>query len=185
MAVASAPSSTQAILFNGIIQGKAVTILVDSDSSCSFISETLVAQLSGAIQLANGPRVHIADGTLVPCSVGFRDLGWEVQGTKFQSNFLVMPLPFYDVILGMDWLASFNPMHIDWEHKWLLLPYEGSTVQLQGQLTELPVGSVIQVSAVLSEDMDSIPPSVPPAVAALLSEFQSVFDHPSGYPPSR
>jgi hypothetical protein len=46
-----------------------------------------------------------------------------VQDAKFQSNFLVMPLPFYDIILGMDWLASHSPMQIDWEHKWLTLSY--------------------------------------------------------------
>lgn len=67
-------SSAHAILLTSIVQGKAVTILIDSGSSCSFISDTLAAQLSGATQLTNAPRVRIVDGTLVPCSVGFRDL---------------------------------------------------------------------------------------------------------------
>jgi hypothetical protein len=53
-------------------------ILVDSGSSCSFLSETLAAQLIGASQLSNAPKVHIVDGSLVPCSLGFHDLSWEV-----------------------------------------------------------------------------------------------------------
>lgn len=41
-------SSARAILLTSIVQGKVVTILIDSGSSCSFISDTLAAQLSGA-----------------------------------------------------------------------------------------------------------------------------------------
>jgi hypothetical protein len=89
------------------------------------------------------------------------------------------------MILGMDWLASFSPMQIDWQHKWLIIPYGDSSVRLQGQLTELPTGSVIQVSVVFSESSLSTPVELPPAVSTLLSEFQSVFDSPLGYPPPR
>lgn len=185
LADTSGSVSARAILLSGSVQGKAVSILVDSGSSCSFLSETLATQLSGASQLTNAPWVRIADRSLVPCSLGFRDLNWEVQGISFKSSFLVMPLPFYDMILGMDWLASFSPMQIDWQHKWLIIPYGDSTVRLQGQLTELPTGSVIQVSAVFSESTPQAPVEIPPVVSALLSEFQSVFDPPSGYPPPR
>lgn len=117
--------------------------------------------------------------------MGFKSLKWEVRDTSFQSDFLAMPLPFYDMILGMDWLASHSPMQIVWEHKWLILPYGQSTVRLQGQLTELPVGSVIQVAAVYSDSNIPVQPAVLPEVSQLLSEFQSVFAPPSRYPPAR
>jgi hypothetical protein len=130
LAATSSSPPARAILFSGSVQGRPVTILVDSGSSCSFLSESLAAHLSGGVQLANPPKVRIADGTLVPCSVGFQALKWMVQDTEFELDFLVMPLPFYDIILGMDWLASHSPMQIDWEHKWLVLPYEQSIVRL-------------------------------------------------------
>lgn len=113
LAASSDQFPARAILLTGTMQGKSVTILVDSGSSCSFLSETLAAQLSGASQLTSAPKVRIDDGSLVPCSVGFCNLQWEVQDHVFQSHFLVMPLPYYDMILGMDWLASFSPTQID------------------------------------------------------------------------
>jgi hypothetical protein len=145
----------------------------------------LAVHLSGSSQLTNAPKVRIADGSLVPCSLGFRALQWEVQDMVFQSDFLVMPLPFYDMILGMDWLASYSPMQIDWEHKWLILPYGQSSVRLQGQLTELPVGSVIQVAAVYSDSDIPSTSALPPEVSQLLDEYQSIFAPPTGYPPAR
>jgi hypothetical protein len=85
----------------------------------------------------------------------------------------------------MDWLASYSPMQIDWEHKWLILPYGQSSVRLQGQLAELPVGSVIQVAAVYSDSDIPSTSALPPEVSQLLDEYQSVFAPPTGYPPAR
>jgi hypothetical protein len=185
LAATTGQPPARAILFSGTVQGRSVTILVDSGSSCSFVSASLAVHLSGSSQLTNAPKVRIADGSLVPCSLGFRALQWEVQDMVFQSDFLVMPLPFYDMILGMDWLASYSPMQIDWEHKWLILPYGQSSVRLQGQLAELPVGSVIQVAAVYSDSDIPSTSALPPEVSQLLDEYQSVFAPPTGYPPAR
>jgi hypothetical protein len=40
----------------------------------------------------------------------------------------ILPLNCYDVILGMDWLASNSPMHIDWQEKWLVFYKEQTKV---------------------------------------------------------
>lgn len=112
------------------MQGIPVHILVDSGSSCSFVSTALASKLSGGNTLPNPPRVRIADGSLVQCLQSFSNLNWEVQQHQFTSSFLALPMPSYDMILGMDWLASHSPMQIDWQHKWLQIPYEQSTVRL-------------------------------------------------------
>jgi len=69
-------------------------------------------------------------------------------------------MPSYDMIIGMDWLATHSLMHIDWQHKWVWIPYGQSTVRLQGKLRELPAGSVIQVTTLSSNDrvqQESVP----------------------------
>ena len=91
----------------------------------------------------------------------------------------------YELIVGMDWLASYSPMNIDWQHKWLLITQGQHQCFLQGSLSALPLGSVVQVSAVCSDDLVAGQGAVPPEVLALLAEFQSVFAPPSGYPPAR
>ena len=57
-------------------------------------------------------------------------------------------------------------------------------MHLQGQLDSLPVGVVLQVTAVKEEALEGSSSSSPPELAALLSEFKDVFDPPQGYPPA-
>jgi hypothetical protein len=37
----------------------------------------------------------------------------------FFSGLKILPLSFYDVIVGMDWLESNSPMRVDWLNKWI------------------------------------------------------------------
>jgi len=90
-----------------------VQILVDSGSTCSFVSADLASKLFGGQSLAVPPRVRIANGNIIECPQFFSDLSWEVQQCQFNSAFLALPMPSYDMILGMDWLASHRPMQID------------------------------------------------------------------------
>ena len=114
LAMVAAPTPVRSIHLEGTVHGIPVHILVDSGSSCSFVSTALASKLSGGTTLPNPPRVRIADGSLVQCPQSFSNLNWEVQQHQFTSSFLALPMPSYDMILGMDWLASHSPMQIDW-----------------------------------------------------------------------
>jgi hypothetical protein len=48
--------------------------------------------------------------------MSFRDQGteWYIQDHKFVANLKVIPLPYYDIILGTDWLAKHSHVNIDW-----------------------------------------------------------------------
>ncbi|CAD6264190.1 unnamed protein product [Miscanthus lutarioriparius] len=83
LAASTGQTPAWAILLSGTVQGRSVTILMDSGSSCSFLSESLAVHLSGASQLNNTPKVRIADSSLVSCFLGFKTLQWEVQDTVF------------------------------------------------------------------------------------------------------
>jgi hypothetical protein len=39
------------------------------------------------------------------------------------------------MILGYDWLESFSPMRIHWGAKWMIIPYDGRQVMIQGMLS--------------------------------------------------
>lgn len=110
---------------------------------------------------------------------------WTVQGYTFVSDLKLLPLSSYDMILGLDWLASFSPMQVHWEQKWLSIPYEESTAVLIGEASALPVGSVIQLCLVQDESVDVSKPVVPPALQSLLSEYTHLFEPPTGLPPTR
>jgi hypothetical protein len=47
--------------------------------------------------------------------------------------------------MDMDWLASFNSMRVAWAKKWLTIPYNGSTVMLQGKSEVIPTCTIIKL----------------------------------------
>nr|AQA29564.1 integrase core domain protein [Zea mays] len=141
------------ILLRGSIQEYEIVILVDSSSSHSFISHTMISRLT--------------DITLVP--------------TCLQ----VLPLQSFDVILGLDWLETFSPMEVHWKQRWMLIPYHGVQVLLQGETVE-PVDELLvqislsQVSVALTDEA-----TLPPEIVQLLNQFQSVFAKPMSLPLER
>lgn len=114
------------------VQGKAVSILVDSGSSASFINARLVSGLSGVCALTKPVRVKIANGVELQCIEEVVDCPWEVQQHHFSTTYKILPLGGFDMILGMDWLEKHNP-HIDWVTKQLSFAHDQGSVCLQGQ----------------------------------------------------
>jgi hypothetical protein len=68
-----------------------------------------------------------------------------IQGVQFSSDLKVLSLPYYDIIVGMDWLARHSPMKIDWLNKWVVINHEGSPVQLHGIQPSLSEFSLVEV----------------------------------------
>jgi hypothetical protein len=76
-------------------------------------------------------------------------------------------------------------MEVHWQAKWLSIPYQGDTVLLQGLIAAPEIELVVQVLAVDIYEDQHIPASLPPAIAALLEEFPTVFRVPNSLPPNR
>lgn len=171
--------------FQGSIQGLPILILIDSGSSHTFISSTVASKLSGHSQLPAPIGILVANGNYLQCTTQLLQAEWLVQGCCFQTDMKIIPLSHYDLIVGMDWLEIFSPMKVHWQQKWMAIPYQGTTAILQGLLPEFPVGSVVEVCAVLVSDHTPVPLDLPEDITSLLSEFQEVFAIPSGLPPSR
>lgn len=122
-----------------------------------------------------------------------------MQGHVFKSNFKLLNLGSYDVILGMDWLEQFSPMKVDWVNKWLEIMLEGKLITLQGITTQTTIcppistdqclgmarnGSLmylIQLNSMFQTESAEIPDSV----RKILDQFKSVFEEPKGLPPKR
>lgn len=96
----------------GSIQDHHLTILVDSGSSHTFLSQALAFQLNGLTQLPGPIRVQVANGAILQCSSHIPAGIWSVQEFSFTSDLKIIPLDHYDLILGMDWLEQFSPMKV-------------------------------------------------------------------------
>lgn len=172
--------------FQGSIQGHRISILVDSGSSHTFLCQKTADKLEGVCPLPVPIQVQVANRAMLQCHSYIPGGIWSIKEYSFTSDIKVIPLEHYDLIIGMDWLEAFSPMKVHWQSKWMVIPYNGSTAFLQGITSPSPDVVVVQVCslAALSQDATSLQ-SLPPEIAAVLSEFEGVFAPISGLPPQR
>jgi hypothetical protein len=189
----------QSIKLAATMFAKSVIMLVDSGSSSSFISEQLAWSGSPRVPLQHPVQVQVANGQVIQCTHQVVDCKVYVGGYCFKMDLKILPLNCYDVILGMDWLASNSPMHIDWQEKWLVFYKEQTKVVLQGLRSDLcsldPVSvphlvhlasldelwCIIQLQTVKKLPEDNLPAEI----QQLIQEYASLFDKPTGLPPAR
>lgn len=191
--------SPRSIRLRGWIQGVELLMLLDSGSTHSFLGEHISSRLQGLRNLDQPVQIKVADGGLLLCSMEIPNCDWWMQGNHYRTNFKVLQLGGYDAILVMDWLEKFSPMHIDWSQKWLEFVKAGEVVRIQGILPQTDQCSIIcpiQVKGLLRSEsvmhlihlqkaeqpIDSATPSI---IQQVLSQFQEVFQEPSGLPPKR
>jgi hypothetical protein len=177
---ASTKTTSKSFRLRGQLQGIDVVILLDSGSSHCFLSANHTSALSGLARLDTPLSVTMANGEVVQCTVELPQASWYIHGLEFCYSFKVIPLPYYDVILGMDWLEMFSPMTVDWKHKWLSLPHSGSTVVLQGCQPLVPACTILEIWPVTVTEpalaqLRSIELSLPAPVVQLLRNYESLF----------
>ncbi|XP_020401789.1 uncharacterized protein [Zea mays] len=180
----AAPKTVQ---FMGQLQGLELLILLDSGSSHSFLSTQVAAHVRGLILLQKPLTVQVANGAQMQCTHELADAVWSLAGCDFTSSLRVLPLQKYDLILGMDWLEKFSPMMVHWAEKWLMIPYNGSTVKLFGLQSAKGKNAVIELRQLsdLTDKDQSVYSTLPAELQALVTRFQSVFALPVGLPPVR
>lgn len=128
-----ATNDTSAIRLKCQIAGLDAIFLLDSGSSHSFVSTRLAQHLPGKQALPKQQRVRIAGGGHLVCDQMIPNCPWSANGYQFQSQFKILPLKFYDGIIGMDWLSCRGTMKVNWQHKWLSFDEQGKQVFLQGE----------------------------------------------------
>jgi hypothetical protein len=107
-----------------------VVILVDSSCSHSFINISLALFLSGLSSTLKPVQVQVANGQIIQCDAELKQAYWSIQDLSFVTDLKVLALPYYGMILGIDWLESHSPMKVDWLNKWMVINYKGEFVQL-------------------------------------------------------
>lgn len=76
-------------------------------------------------------------------------------------------------------------MKVDWSQRWLLIPYKGTYVKLQGIVPEdqdSPIDLLVQIVSTPSAQEEA---QLHPAITTLLNEFPSVTSPPDCLPQKR
>jgi hypothetical protein len=91
----------------GIITKKLISILIDPVSNLSYISPQVVEACSLQIKKhARSWLVQLSTRTKRKVSKVIESCPIEMNGLQTQEALNILPLGFYDLLLGMDWLAS-------------------------------------------------------------------------------
>jgi hypothetical protein len=74
--------------------------LIDTGSTHNFVSEAAAARTGLEAAQRDGLSVRVANGDRLPCSGVFSKANFSVAGEVFASDFFVLPLAGYDVVMG-------------------------------------------------------------------------------------
>jgi hypothetical protein len=171
--------------FEGYVCGQPVLILLDYGNSASFISTTAVAKLSDVQLQAKASTMKVARGGVLHYLRFLSQLPWSIDHCSFTSYFRVLDLQSFDVIVSMDWLSAFSPMHIHWEQKWLAFRYNKQLTVLEGMSSQRPTSLYLQVCQLSNTNCtEASQISLPPKIDALINQFQHLFKPPTSLPPS-
>ena len=92
-----------------------VMVLVDSGSTCNFISDKVVALLQLPVVPTKPFHVRVANGQPLKCQGRFDNVHILLQGIPFTINFYSLPLTGLDLILGVQWLEQLRSVVCDWK----------------------------------------------------------------------
>jgi hypothetical protein len=178
---------SKSMRFVGEIGGLSVLILLDSGSSISFISSSIVPHVPMLSVSCPPLLVQVANVSKLSCCAELTNAEWSIQGHRFTSTLKILDLQPFDMIIGMDWLSEHSPMWVHWADKWLSLTVGSSLAKLYGVQASDGQSALVQLCS-LSHLLDSdqhIIQSLPPELQSLLDRYSSGFAVPRGLPPVR
>jgi len=144
--------------------------------------------------------VTVANGEKLLSNQQVLNFTWWTQGHTFPTDARVLPMPYYDLVLGMDWLEKHSPMWIHWKRKLLRFSYQGRRISLKGvkdTLSSCPKvkvrklkglirkGGIAQLIHLCPVTPPSAPDNIPTPIQQLVDSQAHLFRDPDSLPPSR
>ena len=106
----------------GLVEGKPVTVMIDSGSAGNFISREAAKRLGMAkLPYTSNVNVRLADGSKLPLTWRTPQFRFQLGDHQEQLHLLGLPLQGHEIILGRPWLRQWNP-HIDWSNDAINFP---------------------------------------------------------------
>ncbi|XP_026416924.1 uncharacterized protein LOC113312389 [Papaver somniferum] len=182
----------------GTLHKNPIFILIDTGSTNSFIDSALAKELQCPVTHTASLLVTVANGEKTISSSICSQLNWSMQGHKFCGDLRLIPLGGCDIVLGADWLRNLGDVLFNLSKLCITFKYMGKNITLTGspQKTSLSMMSGLAVKKFLQKHSHGLvgqlfsissqpPPSPPPQISSLLTQYKDVFDEPTKLPPTR
>jgi len=197
-------SSDDTISLEVTICGVHTRALIDSGSSNRFLDKDFAIKHNLPMQAAAARNVTVAGGGTLISNAVIKKSTITIQKMKFNTDFKVLPLKGYDMVLGVSWLKKYNPATFDWVNRKLTITVEGqehsftnflslkkhkliSAKKYNEILKRGAQGFAIQLFLV-QENQPQMQPNFsqyPKVVQHILHQYEDIFKEPLGLPPKR
>ncbi|EXB66633.1 hypothetical protein L484_024930 [Morus notabilis] len=172
--VITGQQNARTMQLRAIMEGHLVLGLVDSGSTHNFISVAAAQRLGVKVQPQYGFNISVANREKVFSEGICQTVPFKVDNNTFITDFLVIPLDGFDIVLGIKWLQT-------WGRSFGILCLTmsfvsgGTAITLQGhQNSNIVRVHLLQETTEPRRKLDQ-----------LLDEFSDLFQEPSGLPPLR
>lgn len=133
MCAPSNNSDTKTLKLKGYIGNIPICALIDSGSTHSFINPAIVHNLEIETTKTTPLTVRTASGDKMSTNQLCESLSFFLQKQEFEGDVRVLDIRGYDMILGMDWLATLGPLLIDCGKGTIEMTVKGKKVNLAAE----------------------------------------------------
>jgi hypothetical protein len=175
--------------------------LVDSGSDASFINAKFAIRSKCSLVNIEPVRITTANGLEMISDTTCLNSKYTVQGHEFTTDFSLLEVKGYDIILGADWIYTHSPVGLDLRRREFsitkngqLVTFSDETFQYNHQvigakklyqlLKKKAVGAVVLLNNSPSQSQTATG-TIPVEIQTVLSEFADVFQEPDSLPPPR
>jgi len=188
------------ILVAGWVKKRALSILVDSGSTHSFINELTVVETGYQSCYVQPIRVTVADGNYVYCNSRCPQFTWKMGSKTFVEDLRILKLGGCDVILGNDWMKKYNPTKFDHEKQCVTIGRKSNKVVLRaipdkGQISMITGSTMSKLFSkgqtimaylfLIQATGTEVIEEVNSSIQGVLSHYTDVFAEPKSSPPTR
>ncbi|KAL6193211.1 hypothetical protein ACLB2K_034295 [Fragaria x ananassa] len=182
------------MLFKGLINGHTIDVFVDCGSAIYFLHPAVATRLSLPRTAAEPLRFTSATGQTTKPSGLACGVTVKIQEYELTSDFLLLPVPGCDLLLGAQWLDTLGFIGWHFLEKVMMFVADGKHHVLYGIKQRPATEPSLNLMAILAQeqiDYATLGPTVPPAeahcpqVQQLLTNFHMLFEAPTGLPPIR
>jgi len=161
------------------------TALLDSRSTHNFID--VAAARRAGLQVDDHPSTHVvvANGDQVACRGLNRAVPLQIGDTHFAVDCFAVPLPHYDMVLGISWLRTLGPILWDFDGLRMAFVLQGRRVLWTGIGSPNAAPNAQQADARLASTIYIDKGAEPALLERLLDLFSDLFTEPTGLPPER
>ncbi|XP_061355439.1 uncharacterized protein LOC133299968 [Gastrolobium bilobum] len=195
--------SSRSFRLQGSILGKGVQVLVDGGSTHNFITARMASFIGLTLHHIPPFQVQVGNGEAFPCIASCQGVQLMLQSHTFGADLFVLNLKGADVVLGIQWLSSLDPIITDYGCLTMSFTLNGVIVSLHRDETNIPTALTnaqlhklvaqdsissyfMCFSSTISDTTLSISPPQPlPQIQHILNHFPDVFITPTSLPPYR